>query len=200
MIRPAKALLLGASLAAPDLAFAHAPIEGIDNFYNGLIHPFIVPAQLLLGIATGLFIGQKGMNENQIAIGVFLVAVIAGLVFAWFSVFDEPGLLILAGAAVIGLLVALNLPAGPYWCSLLTALVGLLLGMDSTQETLSGQDKFMCFLGTALGLFLLLFYPMGLANYLHRKKPWHKIGVRIAGSWLAASALLVLALSLSRAV
>lgn len=197
MISPAKALLLGASLAAPDLAFAHTPVQGIANFYNGLMHPFIVPAHLLLGIATGLFIGQKGMKENQVAIAVFAAAALAGLITAWFAVVGELGLFILGGAAIIGLLVAANLPAAPYWCSLVTALVGLFLGMDSTQEALSGQDKFVSFLGTALGISMLLLYPMSLADYLYQKKPWHKIGVRIVGSWVAASSLLVLTLSLS---
>ena len=198
MIKPAKVLLLGVSLAAPELALAHTAIEGVDNFYNGLIHPFIVPAHLLLGIAAGLFIGQKGMKENELAIKVFFIAAFAGLVMAWFAVAGELAMFILASAAVIGLLVASNLPVGPYLCSVVTALVGLLISMDSTQETLSGQEKFVWFLGTALGITLLFLYSTGLANYLYDKKPWQKIGVRVVGSWVAASSLLVLTLSFSQ--
>lgn len=195
MISPARVLLLAVSLAAPGLAFAHTPIEGVDNFYNGLMHPFIVPAHLLLGIATGLFVGQKGMKENQLAIAVYFVAALAGLIVAWFTVVGGLDLFILGGAATIGLLIASNLPAGPRWCAFVAGLVGLLLGMDSSQEALSGQDKFVSFLGTGLGIYFLLLYPMGLADYLCEKKSWHKIGVRVVGSWVAASSLLVLALS-----
>jgi len=38
---------------------------------------------------------------------------------------------------------------------------------------------------------------MILAEYL-QKKSWGKIGIRILGSWIAASAILVLALALKK--
>ena len=52
------------------------------------------------------------------------------------------------------------------------------------------------YLVVAWGIYLLLLYPIALADYFN-KKAWQKIGIRIIGPWVAASSLLVLTLSLS---
>jgi hypothetical protein len=106
----------------------------------------------------------------------------------------EPALL--GVAALVGLLTASNLAVGPYWCTFIAALVGLLLGTDSTQELLTGRERLVSLFGSGVGIYLLFLYPMALADYAN-KKHWQKIGVRVIGSWVAASSMLVLALSLS---
>jgi hypothetical protein len=68
--------------------------------------------------------------------------------------------------------------------------------MDSAQDALSGKEKLVSLLGSGLALYLLFLYPMALADVFN-KKPWQMIGVRVIGSWIAASSLLVLALSYS---
>jgi len=50
--------------------------------------------------------------------------------------------------------------------------------------------------GTALGAVVALAYATFLANYA--RKPWQRIGVRVVGSWIAASAILVLALTVAQ--
>jgi hydrogenase/urease accessory protein HupE len=191
-----KALVFWALLAIPQLGLAHSPIEGIDSFYSGLLHPVFVPAHLLLVIALGLFIGQRRVKDNQSAVLAFLVAVAAGLIAAWFSVGTNIEVFILSAAAFIGILIVASFAVNPYLCALIAALAGFLLGADSAQETLSGQDKFVTLFGSGLGLYLLLLYPMAAADVFH-KKSWQRIGVRVVGSWIAASSLLVLALSYS---
>lgn len=196
MIRPSRALVFWTLLVIPQVSLAHSPIEGIDSFYSGLLHPVFVPAHLLLLIALGLFIGQRGVKDNQAALLVFLVAVALGLIAAWFSLGVELEVLILSGAASLGILIATNFKVNRYWCASIAALAGLLLGTDSAQDALSGSEKSASLLGNGLGLYLLILYPTALADRFNRK-PWQKIGVRIIGSWIAASALLVLALSYS---
>jgi len=188
------AVILWALLAVPALAYAHTPIEGIDNFYNGLLHPVFVPAHLLLLIALGLFFGQQGPKENQGALAAFLVTTVIGLLAAWFAVGGDMEVVLLGGAAVVGLLIAANPVVDPLWCSLVGALTGFALGMDSAQETLAGKDRLVSLVGSGIGIYLLLLYPMGLADHFKRK-PWQKIGVRVLGSWVAASSILVLTLS-----
>jgi urease accessory protein len=51
-------------------------------------------------------------------------------------------------------------------------------------------------LGTALGAVLLLLVL--LQGTLRLRQHWQRIGARIAGSWIAATAILVLALRLVR--
>ncbi len=196
MTSSARAYVFWALLVIPQLSLAHSPIEGIDNFYSGLLHPVFVPAHLLLLIALGLFIGHRGVKDNQAALLVFLIAVALGLIAAWFSFGVELEVLILTGAASLGILIATSLELNRYWCASIAALAGLSLGIDSSQDTLSGAEKSAALLGNGLGLYLLILYPTAAADRFN-KKPWQKIGVRIIGSWIAASALLVLALSYS---
>jgi hydrogenase/urease accessory protein HupE len=198
MINSGKALVFWALLVIPKFSLAHSPIEGIDKFYGGLLHPVFVPAHLLLLIALGLFIGQRGAKDNQSAVLVFVVAVAVGLIAAWFSVGNSLEVLILSGAALVGILIVSSFAVNRLLCALIAALAGLLLGADSAQDTLSDKEKFVSLLGNGLGLYLLFLYPMGLAD-IFNKKPWQKIGVRVIGSWIAASSLLVLALSYSSA-
>jgi len=183
-------------LIMPQLAFAHMPIKGINDFYSGFLHPLFVPAHLLLLISFGLFIGQKRLSSNSTILVVYASAIVIGLLFAWFSG-DEKEIYILSMATLMGLLVASNLSVRLYLILFVSALAGLILGMDSAQETLTGTNKFASLFGSGVAIYFLALYPMILAEYL-QKKSWGKIGIRIVGSWVATSAILVLALSLKK--
>lgn len=199
MNHPSNRLLAGGLIALPQLASAHTPIEGIGNFYNGLLHPVLVPAHLLVLIALGLFIGQRGVEDSHSALLAFVIAAAAGLVAAGFSIGGDLERFLLVGAALIGLLTAANLNVGQFGYALLAAAAGLLLGMDTLQESLSGKDKLVSLFGSGVGIYFLFLYPMALADYF-KKRPWQLIGVRVVGSWITASSLLVLSLSLAPAI
>lgn len=181
-------------LIFPEAGFAHSPIQGIGNFYNGLLHPVLVPSHLLLVIAVGLFFGQQGPKTIQPALGAFALATIAGLAGAWFSVGIDAEILLLSVSVVVGLIVAISPKIALLWSVLLALVAGFLLGIDSAQEELSGKDKLVTLFGTGIAIYLLVLYPMALADHL-TKKEWQRIGIRIVGSWVAASSLLVIALS-----
>lgn len=183
-------------LLIPEVSLAHTPIQGIGSLYNGLLHPLLVPAHLLLLVAVGLFFGQQGSKTIQPILGVFAFATIAGLTAAWFSFADETESFILVASTMVGLIVAIAPKVPLIVCGSIALLVGFLLGFDSAQVELSGNDKLITLFGSGVSIYLLVLYPMVLADYLN-KKEWQKIGIRIIGSWVAASSLLVLALSLS---
>lgn len=183
-------------LVVPEASLAHTPIQGIGNFYNGLLHPVLVPAHLLLLVAVGLFFGQQGSKAIQPAVGVFAFATVAGLTAAWFSITGETETFILVLSAVIGLVIAMAPKVALLWYGVIALLAGFLLGIDSAQEALSGKDKLVTLFGSGVAIYLLVLYPMALAIYSNNKA-WQKIGIRIVGSWVAASSLLVLALSFS---
>lgn len=186
------------ALFIPEAALAHSPFQGIGSFYNGLLHPVLVPAHLLLLIAIGLFLGQQGTKRIELILGTFAVATAVGLVMAWFSISTELGVetLILALSAAVGLLVAISPQMAVYWRLLIVLLAGFLLGIDSTQEAFVGKDKFLSLFGSGIAIYFLALYPLALADFLN-KKAWQKIGIRVIGSWVAASSLMVLALSLA---
>jgi hydrogenase/urease accessory protein HupE len=183
-------------LVVPEASLAHTPIQGIHNFYNGLLHPVLVPAHLLLLVAVGLFLGRQGAKAIQPALGVFVFSTVAGLTAAWFSIASENEAFILALSAVIGLVIAIAPKVALFWCGVIALLAGFLLGIDSAQEALSGKDKLVTLLGSGVAIYLLVLYLMALADHFN-EKAWQKIGIRIVGSWVAASSLLVLALAFS---
>jgi hydrogenase/urease accessory protein HupE len=190
--------LLSASLLAllPALADAHSAFEGLGSFYNGLLHPIFVPAHLLLIIAIGLFSGLQGLKRFEPLFGAYIASTIIGLAVAWFvgELGIEIFILILAGT--LGGLIALKPELQLYWCSGLVILAGLFLGLDSAQELLAGTDKFVSMLGSGLTVYLLTMFVIPVAQ-LASQREWSTIGLRVLGSWIAASSLLVLAFTVS---
>jgi urease accessory protein len=197
-VTPATVLLLVAALCVlPVKAVAHSPVEGMNEFYNGVIHPLLVPSHLLLILATGLFLGQRGPRENRLALPAFFLASVAGLLLTgsvWAAVVAES--LVLTGTLAIGLATAIGRTAPLPLYPAAGAFAGFFLGLDSTPDSLAGRERVLALAGTGVGLNLWLIYACGIADFFSRK-PWQRIGLRIAGSWLAASSLLVLALTAS---
>lgn len=186
--------LLVTLISAP--ALAHSPTQGIGDFYNGILHPLVVPSHLLLLIASGLLFGQNGMHLHRVAFLIFIVATLLGLAGKWPVDAGGAEIFILSVAAIIGLFIAVNPNIRSYPVLILAGLAGFLIGVDSTEGDLAGRARLVMLIGTGLGIYLLISSAMVLADTF-RTKPWQQIGLRVIGSWIAASSLLVLALSYS---
>ncbi len=182
----------------PIQALAHAPIAGLGSFYNGMLHPLLVPSHALLLVAAGMFFGQQGVTDNEPALATFAIAVLIGLTIAFFA--GDLGIesALLVAAVVIGVVVAASPGLNLYWCSGILAIVGLLIGIDSAQETLTGKERFGSLLGSGISIYFLMLFVMGWSDTKDRQ--WQKIGVRIIGSWIAASSLMMLAFTFSTKV
>lgn len=85
-------------------------------------------------------------------------------------------------------------------CALLAAIAGVALGLDSPPEAISIAVATAMLLGTGLGASLALAVIVAGASYTASVSDWNwcRIGGRILGSWIAASAVLVLALRFAR--
>ena len=188
-------IILAISSLAPRLALAHVPFAGLNDLYNGLLHPVVVPAHLLLLAAAGLFLGKQGARVVPPSFLLFCLFTFCGLGATLFFTGGIGERYLLGVAAVIGLLIAANLRIPFFLCLIVAALTGLILGLDTTQTVLVGKAKFFSLLGSGLGICFLFLYPLAFADYFGDRN-WQKIGVRIVGSWVAASSILVLALSL----
>ena len=183
-------------MLAPGAVLAHSPIKDIGNFYGGLLHPLFIPAHALLLGALGLLLGQQQPAENKFPLLLFVVCAVAGLALSGHTNGVALQTAQLLGTAAIGLLVAIQ-PAIPVFLRTAgSAFCALVIGIDSGQAELASAALFASLVGTWLGMCILLLCTMGAADYL-KEKPWQTIGVRIIGSWMTASALLVLSLSVS---
>jgi len=164
-------------------------------FFTGLLHPLVVPAHVAAIVALALLISQQNWGRNVTM--AYAVAVLLGLgaiAMAYVPKLTEERLV--AFAAITGLLVALSRPVPQELGVLLAAAVGISLALDSPPEALPLTEANLTLVGTALGAVLLLLVLLqGTSRLRHH---WQRIGLRIAGSWIAATAILVLALRLVR--
>ena len=178
-------------------AMAHAPIKGIGAFYNGMLHPLIVPAHLLLLISFGLLLGQHAPRLSRLGWAAFVLALWAALAggYAMEATVALPALLLVALFAAA--FVILDRPFAAPFAALIGIAAGLGIGLDSMPETASGRQAWLGLIGSGIGAVLILSYVGGFVAALGR--PWHRIGIRVAGSWVAASALIVLTLTVFHA-
>ena len=192
---PRAGLALAALLIGVGPACAHDVVAGVGGFYGGLIHPLLVPAHGLALAALGLLIGQQTPRAGLKA--VFAAALLLGVIVivSAFAARDVD-YAILGIAAAAGVAVAIARPLSVVVSCPLAAVAGVAIELDSVPQGISMQTTFLALAGTAVGAFLVVMFLADLAVCLQRD--WQRIGARVAGSWIAASAILVLALRLSR--
>ncbi|WP_326544185.1 HupE/UreJ family protein [Pseudorhodoferax sp.] len=194
--RVARRIAAAAAALPAGAAWAHGEIKGVGAFYSGVLHPYISPAHLIALVALGLLFGQRGVQASRHAMGALVAALALGL---WLSLrlqLPEPDPLLLALGTLFGLCVVLarQLPA---WALVpLAALAGLAVGLGSAPDGMAPAQRSAALLGTLVGATLCAACLAGLVQPL--QQPWARVGVRVLGSWLSASAILVLTLALAR--
>ena len=192
-IAAGAAILLLSSSAAK----AHIVIPGVGGFEGGLLHPILVLSHALALIALGLLAGIRPLRQRLLLIAIFAAAKFAafGLVTLAYAT-DRAEFAVLAVAAIMGLVLAAR-PLAPFTIvAVLAALIGGAILFDSVPAVPSVRETVAALGGTALAATALI----ALVAFASAALPafWPRIGVRIAGSWIAASAILVLALRLAK--
>ncbi|MGE0849440.1 MAG: HupE/UreJ family protein [Hyphomicrobiaceae bacterium] len=192
-MRPAAGLTLALLALAPVDAEAAG---GARSFSEGLLHPLLVPAHALAVLGLGLLIGQQAFSMRRLAIASYVAGLGTG--FAALIAAVAPilaGEVLLASAAMSGALVALARPLPlPAGCVLAT-IAGAALAFDSSPGGISIPQANVALTGTFFGAVFLLLAVVISSGPL-RGERW-RIGARIAGSWVSASAMMVLALTLA---
>jgi urease accessory protein len=179
-----------------DTASAHT-IEGLGGFYGGLLHPVLTPTHGLALLGLGLLIGQQPAERRRLPQLLFALALAGGLLALALAVGETPaGAVLLVGVALSGALVAaaFRLPLlvlGP-----LALALGVAIGLDSPPEVVSFREGVVMLVGTGLGATIGLGLVVEAAARMARD--WQLIGVRVLGSWTAASALLAIAVRFAR--
>jgi hydrogenase/urease accessory protein HupE len=184
------AVLFGLALAA--FVGSHAPFAEAEGFRAGLEHPFAVPTHVIALVACGLLAGQRDLHQHNALVAVFIVGLIAGLAALALGVGETPaGDVVVAAAALAGLLVAIARPMPVLLERVVVGTIGAAIGLDSPPEVVSLRTATAMLVGTGLGATILAIMVAEIAGALTRD--WQRIGLRVLGSWIAASAMLVLA-------
>ena len=168
----------------------------MDFFLRGLGHFLQFPAHVMVLVGFGLLLGQQGWHHVRFGWLAFVLALVVGLGMTQLYAATWPlNTLLLGLACVVGCLLALRLRL-PLWSSvLLLVVVGLLIGFGSAPAAFPGMKPlkmYAALAGTAvadsLTVLLLAVLAGGLRTLLDG------VILRVLGSWVAASALMVLAL------
>ena len=171
--------------------------EWLGGFYGGLLHPVRTPTHGLALLGLGLLIGQQPAGKRLLPLLLFALALAAGLLALALAVGETPaGDVLLVGVALSGALVAaaFRLPflvLGP-----LALAIGAAIGLDSPPEVISVEEAVVMLIGTGLGATIAL--ALVVAGAARMARDWQRIGVRVLGSWTAASALLAIAVRFTR--
>jgi urease accessory protein len=167
----------------------------MSTLVGGLLSPLLTPAHALALLALGFLIGQQ--RGGPVPLAAFVAGLAAGLVAIARAVGETaaPDILLATTAMSAGL-VALARPLPRIVPAALAAVVGVTLGLDSPPEVISVAAATVMLMGTWVGAGL----AVGLiaAGAQHLTRWWQRLGLRIVGSWIVASAVLVLALRYAR--
>jgi hydrogenase/urease accessory protein HupE len=165
-------------------------------FAGGLFNPLTVPAHVLAWLGLGLLIGSQPGGRLVPAL-CFAAGLAGGLSAIARAVGLTPALdILLVVGAISGALVALAFALPQILSATIAVIAGLALGLDSPPQANSIADATTALIGTGLAACLALAIVVTVTSRLTRG--WQRIGLRILGSWIAASAILVLALRFAR--
>jgi urease accessory protein len=180
-------------LLAPAYAGAHSVIPGIGGFPGGLLHPLLVPAHVLTLVALGLMAGAFPVRTLGALLAVLIAAAsgaFALIAMAYSAAQAE--IVILCLGAMLGLLLAANIALPAPAAAILAAAVSGAVIFDSVPPVLTVSETASGLAGTGLSAMALVAATALISRALsQRVRP---IAIRIAGSWIAASAIMVLAL------
>jgi len=164
---------------------------------QSMLHPVYALEHLLVLLALGLLCGQQGWQSIRWTVPSFALALALGLVLTRFIPTPlQASLILLVITALLGLLLTLKLSLAPAWVVVFTVPAGLLMGWDSALSFLPGMRLQTIYTGLiVIGLTATLLLSVFAVCSLALNKLWSGLVVRVLGAWLAAAAIMVVALS-----
>jgi urease accessory protein len=177
---------------------AHLMNTGLGPYYDGLLHLFVTPEDLLPVVALALLAGLRGPGFGRFVLFALPLAWLAGTAcgrgIGALPLFPAAAaiLTIVAGAAV-----AADRPFGIPIVGGLAIAVGLLHGAWNGSELTGVRSGAI---GNALGVATAIFVVVALLSALvsSLRVAWTHIVVRVAGSWIAAAGIFMVGWALRR--
>lgn len=174
------------SVAAPARLDAHSVNTGFGPFYDGLVHLFLGPQDLLPVIALALLAGLGGPRDGRYVLVALPAAWSVGMMLGSLLA-PSPGASWPAAIStlVLGALVAADRKVPLPVIVAIAVLLGLLVGF------LNGSALASAGLPTLVGILCAVFMVAALiAGQVARwRASWTRVAVRVAGSWIAAIGL-----------
>ena len=178
------------ALLAPVPAEAHLVSTGLGPVYDGIGHMLTTPEDLIPAIALALLAGLRGAAPGRRALfllpAAWFAGGLAGLTMSTAVTFPLAAISFL----LLGVLVAANAPLTARGVAAIALGLGLAHGFFNGIAFHGSASGTLALVGEAAVLFALVALVSAFVVSLER--PWTRIAVRVAGSWIAAIGLLLL--------
>jgi urease accessory protein len=178
------------SLLMPIRAEAHLPGIGLGPVYDGIFHLLLSPEDFIPVIAVALLAGQRGAYSSRLVLWILPVAWFVGGLTGMFIGIPSGSALTCFSFLVLGSLIAANTKLSVPLTTAVAALLGCFHGYLNGSGINRFNDGAYFLLGLALTVFVVVALFTSFVVPLRRQ--WTLIVVRVAGSWIAASGLLML--------
>ncbi len=163
----------------------------LSAYINGLLHPVATPAHVIALTGIALIAGRNNCNGLS-AVAAFAPGLALGLgALAW-GVGETPASeILLACALLCGLAAAAGVTVPIALAGPIALIAGIASGLDSPPDAIRLSEAVASLIGTACGGVAALSLLALAATATTRWR--HGIALRVAGSWIAATAILALA-------
>jgi urease accessory protein len=175
-------------LSSPSRAVAHLVTTGMGPVYDGIGHLLLTPEDLVPVLAIALYAGLRGAVAGRGTMFLlpcaWFIGGLTGLAVNISTSIPIPAISFL----ILGGLVAADLSLPSTAVSVLAITLGIVHGFLNGVALKEGAGT----LGL-IGIMTMLFILVTLASALvvSLGKPWARIVVRVAGSWITAIGLLM---------
>jgi urease accessory protein len=191
LIVPSVALI--GVLVIPSTAQAHLVTSGAGPFFDGVAHFFVSMDDLLVVVALALFSGLLGKTAARWVLLTLPASWLVGMVLSLFFVAGMEDCLWATGVTLLGsgLLLSCNPNLHPWSIASIAGVIGLLHGSWNGAAMRATETSAIASLGivSAASVATLLLSATAVSVHV----AWHRIALRVIGSWIAAFGLLALA-------
>ncbi len=192
---PGRGMVAAVLVLSSGQAQAHLNATGMGPLYDGLLHFLTSPEDLVPALALALLAGLRGPAYGRRTLFALPAAWLSGSLFGLIAVTASTGTLAAAlWFLLLGGLVMADARLSVGAITALCALLGLLHGyLNGTGMGLSAAAMVSA-VGLAAAVFVLV--ALVAAFVVQLRAHWARIAVRVGGSWIAASGLLLLGWSI----
>ena len=187
---------LAALLSWSAHAQAHLATTGLGPVYDGISHLFLSIDDLLAVLAMALLAGLNGPTSARQAVFVLPAAWLAGGLLGFHAgLVSVPAGITSLSLLSLGLLVAADLRLRPLVVAAIAAILGGLHGGLNGAGIAAAGREVSAMAGIVGAVFVVS--VLVAAAVVSLRVSWARIVVRVAGSWTAATGILLLGWSLS---
>jgi urease accessory protein len=175
---------------------AHLIETGLGPVYDGITHFALTAEDLMPALALAVLAGLRGKDHARWVMFVTPLAWLLAAITATCTGVPMPSFLAFAPLLAVGALAAADLPLPLALTTAIAAAVGVFLGYGNGQAMAQAGPGLHGVAGSVGALFVIT--TLGAAVATAWQSGWLRIAWRVAGSWVAASGLLLLGWSLRR--